>query len=60
MIGAISVARVQRFQATNPDTRRDIGQKPDYYRKVCPSYRSLCDGLPSGQFVGSTVTCDRT
>lgn len=48
----MSVAWVQGIQAPNPDQRRDIRQKPNHRCKVCPSGRSLCMGLPSGQFLG--------
>jgi hypothetical protein len=47
----MSVAWVQRIQATSPDPRRDTGQKPNHDWKVRTSYRSLYGGLPSGQFV---------
>ena len=46
----ISVAWLQRIQATSPDPRRDTSQKPNHYCQVCPSCGSLCGGLPSGQF----------
>jgi hypothetical protein len=52
----ISVAWVQRIQAPSPDQRRDTRQKSDHRCKVCPSCRSLCGGLPSGQSLG--VDCD--
>ena len=44
----ISVAWVQRIQAPSPDQRRDTHQKSNHRRKVCPSCRPLCGGLPSG------------
>jgi hypothetical protein len=48
----ISVAWVQRIQAPSPDQRRDTRQKSNHRCKVCPSCRSLCGGLPSGQSLG--------
>ena len=50
----VSVAWLQRIQATNPDPRRDTSQKPNHYCQVCSSCGTLCGGLPSGQFA---VTC---
>jgi hypothetical protein len=46
----ISVAWVQRIQTPSSDQRRDRRKKSHHRRKVCPSCRSLCGGLPSGQF----------
>ncbi len=42
----ISVAWVPRIQAASPDPRRNTYQKSDHHCKVCPSYRSLCGGVP--------------
>ena len=58
----IPVAWVRRIQvqATSPDPRRDIGQKPNHHCKVCRSHRSLCGCLPSGQFVVLILICGFT
>lgn len=48
----MTVAWVQRVQAPSPDQRRDTRKKSNHRCKICPSCRSLCGGLPSGQFFG--------